>query len=228
MRTRSNCDRVKPRACSPPCRPRQLRRLAGPANTLTLDLAPDLGNTHADPAQLQQVILNLVINARDALPATGGVITIRTAGTTLPAEAPPNSSLDLPAGRYVRLSVQDNGAGMDADTLSHLFEPFFTTKDLGKGTGLGLSTVYGIVKQSRGSVTAQSDLRAGSTFSVYLPEVSKPVQMAAKGPWSGHLSATAGKPRKHSGMAVNSSRITSPGSCRPRRNSASPQSATAR
>jgi PAS domain S-box-containing protein len=152
-----------------------LRRLAGPANTLTLDLAPDLGNTHADPAQLQQVILNLVINARDALPVTGGVITIRTAGATLPAEAPANSGLDLSAGRYVKLSVQDNGAGMDADTLSHLFEPFFTTKDLGKGTGLGLSTVYGIVKQSRGSVTAQSDLRAGSTFSVYLPEVSKPV-----------------------------------------------------
>jgi PAS domain S-box-containing protein len=153
-----------------------LRRLAGPANTVALDLASDLGNTHADPAQLQQVILNLVINARDALPATGGVITIRTAGANLPADAPSNSGLDLPAGRYVKLSVQDNGAGMDADTLSHLFEPFFTTKDLGKGTGLGLSTVYGIVKQSRGAVTAQSDLRAGSTFSVFLPEVSKPVQ----------------------------------------------------
>jgi PAS domain S-box-containing protein len=154
-----------------------LRRLAGPANTLTLDLAADLGNIHADPAQLQQVILNLVINARDALPATGGAITIRTDGATLPADAPANSGLDLPAGRYVRLTVQDNGAGMDASTLSHLFEPFFTTKDLGKGTGLGLSTVYGIVKQSRGSVTAQSDLRAGSTFSVYHPEVSKTVQL---------------------------------------------------
>ena len=153
-----------------------LRRLAGPINTLTLELAPNLGNIHADPAQLQQVILNLVINARDALPATGGVITVRTAGATLPADAPGNSGLDLPAGHYVRLTVQDNGAGMDADTLSHLFEPFFTTKDLGKGTGLGLSTVYGIVKQSRGSVTAQSDLRAGSTFSVYLPEVSKALQ----------------------------------------------------
>jgi two-component system, cell cycle sensor histidine kinase and response regulator CckA len=152
-----------------------LRRLAGPATTLTFELAPDLGNAHADPAQLQQVILNLVINARDALPAIGGVITIRTAGATLPADAPGTAGLDLPAGRYVRLTVQDNGAGMDADTLSHLFEPFFTTKDLGKGTGLGLSTVYGIVKQSRGSVTAQSDLRVGSTFSVYLPEVSKPV-----------------------------------------------------
>jgi PAS domain S-box-containing protein len=152
-----------------------LRRLAGPANTLTLEFAPDLGNTHADPVQLQQVILNLVINARDALPAVGGIITIRTAGATLPADAPGAASLDLPAGRYVRLTVQDNGAGMDAGTLSHLFEPFFTTKDLGKGTGLGLSTVYGIVKQSRGAVIAQSDLQAGSTFSVYLPEVSKPV-----------------------------------------------------
>jgi PAS domain S-box-containing protein len=158
-----------------------LRRLAGPANTLELDLAPDIGNIRADPAQLQQVILNLVINARDALPATGGTITLRTAGSIVPPGSRSGFGPDVPPGRYVTLAVQDTGIGMDAATQSYLFEPFFTTKEPGKGTGLGLSTVYGIVRQSGGAVTVASDLHAGSTFTVYLPEVSEPVQVLESG-----------------------------------------------
>ena len=151
-----------------------LRRLVGPAGTLELDLVADLGNIRVDPALIQQVVLNLVINARDALPATGGTVTVRTGSKTMPP-APRNSTAsEIQPGRYVMLAVQDTGAGMDPETQRRLFEPFFTTKEPGKGTGLGLSTVYGIVKQSGGFVTVQSDLHAGSTFAVYLPEVNAP------------------------------------------------------
>ena len=151
-----------------------LRRLVGPAGTLELDLAVDLGNIRADPALTQQVILNLVINARDALPAAGGTVTVRTAGTIVPPHLRSHSASEIQPGRYAMLAVQDTGEGMDAETQRRLFEPFFTTKEPGKGTGLGLSTVYGIVKQSGGYITVQSDLKAGSTFAVYLPEVSEP------------------------------------------------------
>ena len=158
-----------------------LRRLAGPANTLELDLAANIGNVRVDPAQLQQVILNLVINARDALPGTGGTITLRTAGAVVPPGSRSGFGPDVPPGRYVTLVVQDTGIGMDAATQSYLFEPFFTTKEPGKGTGLGLSTVYGIVRQSGGAVTVSSDLHEGSTFTVYLPEVSEPAQVVESG-----------------------------------------------
>ena len=149
-----------------------LRRLVGPANALTFEFDPQLGNLRVDPSQLQQVILNLVINARDALPTSGGSIKIKTAGAVI-AE---NDGIDLPPGRYIALSVEDNGEGMDPGTQSRLFEPFFTTKEPGKGTGLGLSTVYGIVKQSGGSVVVRSERNVGSTFTIYFPEVREPVQ----------------------------------------------------
>jgi PAS domain S-box-containing protein len=151
-----------------------LRRLVGPAGILDFDLAVDLGNIRVDPALIQQVVLNLVINARDALPVTGGTITVRTGGTTLPPPPRSQTASEIQPGRYVMLAVQDTGAGMDPETQSHLFEPFFTTKEPGKGTGLGLSTVYGIVKQSGGYITVHSDVNAGSTFAVYLPEVNAP------------------------------------------------------
>jgi PAS domain S-box-containing protein len=151
-----------------------LRRLVGPAGTLELDLAVNLGNIRADPALIQQVILNLVINARDALPATGGTVTVRTADRTVPPQRRSHSASEIQPGPYAMLAVQNTGEGMDAETQRRLFEPFFTTKEPGKGTGLGLSTVYGIVKQSGGYVTVQSDPGAGSTFAVYLPEVGEP------------------------------------------------------
>jgi PAS domain S-box-containing protein len=151
-----------------------LRRLVGPASTLQLDLAVDLGNIRVDPALMQQVILNLVINARDALPAAGGAVTVRTANNTVPPHRRSHSASEIQPGRYAVLAVQDTGEGMDSETQRRMFEPFFTTKEPGKGTGLGLSTVYGIVKQSGGYVTVQSDPRAGSNFAIYLPEVSEP------------------------------------------------------
>jgi len=151
-----------------------LRRLLGPAGSLELDLAVDLGNIRADPALIQQVILNLVINARDALPAGGGIVSVRTGNATMPPAPRSSTASEIHPGRYVMLAVHDTGEGMDSETQRRLFEPFFTTKEPGKGTGLGLATVYGIVKQSGGYITVQSDLHAGSTFAVYLPEVNAP------------------------------------------------------
>ena len=157
-----------------------LRRLVGQANTLVCDLADELGNVRADPAQIQQVILNLVINARDALPPAGGSITVRTAGAAVPARR--QAGADLQPGHYITLAVQDTGVGMDDETQQHLFEPFFTTKEPGKGTGLGLATVYGVVRQSGGYITVRSGVNAGSAFKVYLPEVHEPVQVHESAP----------------------------------------------
>jgi CheY-like chemotaxis protein len=123
----------------------------------------------ADPGQMEQVIVNLAVNARDAMP-DGGVLTIATGETDLDSEYTRAHSMAVP-GRYATLTVSDTGTGMSDDTLSHVFEPFFTTKGPGKGTGLGLATVYGIVRQSGGSVTATSELGRGSAFTVFLPLV---------------------------------------------------------
>jgi two-component system cell cycle sensor histidine kinase/response regulator CckA len=133
---------------------------------LEFKLAPDVTNIKADPVQITQVILNLALNSRDAMPE-GGLLEITTENHEIAAN--PKGSRQIPPGHYVRLCIRDNGTGMDEATKSHIFEPFFTTKETGKGTGLGLSTVYGIVTQSAGYIEFDSDLGAGTTFSIYFP-----------------------------------------------------------
>lgn len=148
-----------------------LRRLIGEDIELITALDAALGDVEADPGQIEQVIMNLAINARDAMPQ-GGKLIIATANTESPVihycmfES-------LSPGRYINLSVSDTGVGMDAETLAHVFEPFYTTKELGKGTGLGLSTVYGIVKQNGGCIDIITQPGVGTTFQIYLPQVEK-------------------------------------------------------
>jgi CheY-like chemotaxis protein len=129
-------------------------------------MARDLKATCVDPGQVEQVLVNLAVNARDAMPS-GGVLTLRTENVRL--DAPQAAPLELEPGRYVLLSVQDNGTGMSPEVQARLFEPFFTTKGVGKGTGLGLSMVYGAVKQSGGSIEVVSGPGAGSEFRLYFP-----------------------------------------------------------
>jgi two-component system, cell cycle sensor histidine kinase and response regulator CckA len=147
-----------------------LRRLI-PANIDLIPVLyqPDLGKVKADPAQVQQILINLVVNARDAMPQ-GGKITIETAEVVLDEEFA-SRHVDVLAGDYIMLSISDTGEGIDTETLSHIFEPFFTTKQAGKGTGLGLSTTYGIVKQSGGHITVASVQGKGTTFRIYFPKV---------------------------------------------------------
>jgi CheY-like chemotaxis protein len=146
-----------------------LRRVLGEDVTLLTELEPALWATEVDPAQFEQVIMNLAVNARDAMPR-GGRLSITTANRELD-EAFARAHPAVEPGRHVMMSMSDTGHGMDEETRAHVFEPFFTTKALGRGTGLGLSTVYGIVKQSGGTVWVSSALDEGSTFSVYLPAV---------------------------------------------------------
>jgi two-component system, cell cycle sensor histidine kinase and response regulator CckA len=147
-----------------------LRRLIGEEISIVLRTAPLAGMVRVDAAQIDQVVLNLAINARDAMPG-GGTLTIQTENTRLD-ESYAERHPDVRPGDYVRLSVTDTGCGMDEKTRERMFEPFFTTKAAGKGSGLGLAIVYGIVKQSGGEITCDTVIGTGTTFNVYLPRVS--------------------------------------------------------
>jgi len=144
-----------------------LRRLVGEGIVLQVEREPDLWAVHADEAQLGNAIINLVVNARDAMPS-GGTVTIKTANQTVSGATALGAAI-MPPGEYVRIEVTDTGTGMSKEIQSKIFDPFFTTKPVGQGTGLGLATVYGIVKQSGGFITVDSELGKGTSFGIYLP-----------------------------------------------------------
>lgn len=157
-----------------------LRRIIGEHIDLRLSAPADVGNVRADPGQIEQVLMNLAVNARDAMPS-GGQLVIELSEVKLEANDSEVSGKDLPRGEYVRIVVRDTGSGMAPETQRRIFEPFFTTKAIGKGTGLGLSTVYGIIRQHGGLVRVESKLGEGTTFTIYLPRVHEAPGAASRG-----------------------------------------------
>jgi two-component system, cell cycle sensor histidine kinase and response regulator CckA len=162
-----------------------LRRIIGETIELTIVAHPDLWSVRADPAQIEQVIMNLAVNARDAMPK-GGTLTIETANIILD-EANIREFPDLSPGPHVLLAVRDNGIGIDREVQPHIFEPFFTTKSVGRGTGLGLSTVYGIIKQSKGSVGIDSEVGKGTTLRIFLPRARSEAQKSSGAAGTEHV-----------------------------------------
>jgi two-component system cell cycle sensor histidine kinase/response regulator CckA len=157
-----------------------VRRLVGEQIQLVINLDPKTGRIRADPGQLEQITVNLAINARDAMPH-GGTITIETSNSLM-TEAYAAEHYAVEPGDYVVISIADSGVGMDRATREHIFEPFFTTKEQGKGTGLGLATMYGVVRQSGGHVWLYSEPGLGTTFKIYFPRVDAPVDLAESAP----------------------------------------------
>jgi two-component system cell cycle sensor histidine kinase/response regulator CckA len=144
-----------------------LRRLVGEGIALNVERDSDLWTVHADEAQLSNAIINLVVNARDAMPS-GGTVVIKTVNQTVNKLSALGTAI-MPPGDYVRIEVSDTGTGMSQEIQSKIFDPFFTTKPVGQGTGLGLATVYGIVKQTGGFITVDSEVGKGTSFNIYLP-----------------------------------------------------------
>jgi CheY-like chemotaxis protein len=169
---------------------KMLKRLIGKHIELTAKLSPELGKVKAEKSQMEQVIVNLVVNARDAMPE-GGTVSIETSNLEVNEALAAGFPFFQP-GPYVVLTVTDTGVGMDENTRRHIFEPFFTTKAPGKGTGLGLATVYAVVKQSGGGVVVESEPGKGSAFKIYLPRTQESVAVAAASTTGASKSAGTG------------------------------------
>jgi len=168
---------------------KMLHRLIGEDIRIELQVAEDLRQIKADPGQIEQLVLNLVVNARDAMPE-GGTLTIRTANLTV-GSAGARGAPDIPPGDYVQLCVSDTGVGMSEEVCEHVFEPFFTTKEAGKGTGLGLATCFGIVKQSQGFIDFETEPGRGTTFRIHFPGIKAEESAGAR------RDAIPGMPRGH-------------------------------